>query len=130
MGGTMTADSPFKPGARVAIQKRHGEGYTEAFVEKSYKNGNFTLKGSIQQWKPSAPWGTQPWRAHRTGRDIWDRSYLMHWNEQTDAEIAAATNLAKRRIRKDKLLSRLGHMDPDILTDTMLDQIAAALGEK
>lgn len=47
---------PFQPGVKVAVVSRARFGdsvsFREAVVAKIYKNGNFCLEGSAQQWCP------------------------------------------------------------------------------
>lgn len=94
----MSTNSPFKPGARCAL--RQWDNYTEVFVERIHKNGNFTLRGQgAQQWRPYS-WsssGSPTWYASKTGQDSWDRTSLMIWDATTDAEISA--HFAERRLK-------------------------------
>jgi hypothetical protein len=125
------ADSPFIPGARVAIKSRYVDDYTEAFVDKVHKSGNFTLKGSPQQWRP---WRTAyddevSWSAVETGGG-WSRRHLKLWDESTDAEIKEKMAATKRRQRFEEIKRRLHNMAPAEATDAMLDQIEAALPKK
>lgn len=95
----------FVPGARVAIRDKHGDGYREAFVDKVYKNGNFTLRS--QQWRPWRPGAHDDgrWCAHETGERGWNGGMpsgsgmeRIRPSEMTDAMLAAieaALSLAK-----------------------------------
>jgi hypothetical protein len=93
------AEHPFVPGARVAVSIRFSDEVRESFVDKVYKSGNFTLRGSNQQWRPwCSDWSDKRWHATATGSG-WDRGSLQLWDETTDAEISArvaATNLKNR----------------------------------
>lgn len=124
--------SPFVPGARVAIDDRWGN-CREAFVEKVYKNGNFTLRGDNwrQQWRPRR--SGHEWSATPTGADPWTRTKLRIWDAMVDAEISAKIALAKRKTRREAILDAIRRLPDDRLTDAMLDAIEAALasvGEK
>ena len=92
--------SPFVPGARVAVTERFGNAMTEAFVEKVYKSGNFTLRGSNQQWKPwKSTWSNEPrWSAVETGSG-YSRRRLDLWDETTDAEITEKIETERTRQR-------------------------------
>lgn len=86
--------SPFVPGARVAIECRWStKNFTEGFIDRVYKTGNFTLRGSSQQWRP---WRRQgDWRARQTGADrrFSNPQNLRIWNDATNAEITGAIAL-------------------------------------
>lgn len=100
----MSKEHPFVPGARVAIHDRFGDGMREGFVEKVYKTGNFTLRGSSQQWRPwDCSWSQEKrWSATSTGSSGWDRRRLDLWDETTDKEISdkIAASLLKDRWNK------------------------------
>jgi hypothetical protein len=115
-------ENPFKPGVRVAVFDRHADTYYENFVDKVYKNGNFTLKGSTQQWRPhnGRRWATE------TG-NVWNRPALKIWDADTDAEITAKIAAFARGQRFKKIQDRLRRMAPSAVTNDMLDQIEAAL---
>lgn len=124
------SESPFVPGARVAIRDRYGDGRTEAFVEKVHTNGNFTLRGSKQQWRPWRSGYDGRWSAHETGGgygrralDIWDETT----DATTDAEIAAAVAKTRRRTRLREIQERVRRLQVNSTTDAMLDAIEAAL---
>lgn len=78
----------FKPGTRVAVNSRWSDGdLYEGFVDKLYKSGRFTLRGSAQQWKAYRDNG-EPWQAMETGSGRHRRT-LRIWTDETDAEIKA-----------------------------------------
>lgn len=89
----MAEDHPFKPGTRVAVSEgRYTGGYREAFVDKVYKTGRFTLVGDLarKQWTPRL-WGfcgpnPPTWEAWNSGGG----ATIKIWDETTDAEITAA----------------------------------------
>lgn len=103
------ADSPFISGARVAVTDYHGDGAREDFVEKAYKNGNFTLRGSKQQWKPwNSSFGNQKWSARQTGDgQRLSRRRLTIWDEDTDKEIVARVEATKARERWRSVRAKL-----------------------
>ena len=111
----------FKPGVRVAIRDRY-HSYTEGFVDKVYKTGNFTLKGSTQQWRPRM----DDRRATETVNG-WNQRSLVIWDAENDAEISANIAHQNRKQRFEKIKDRLHRMAPSAVTDAMLDQIEAAL---
>lgn len=121
-------DSPFVPGARVAIDYGFG-GWREDFVATVHKNGNFTLKGGgKQQWRPSSPWSGGYWTAHRTGDgSLYSRTSARIWDEAADAELKEKFAAQARKDRWRLLHNRIGKLSDDDLTDAMLDQIEAAL---
>lgn len=128
--------SPFISGARVAMQSGFENDYSERFVEKVHKSGNFTLRGDTskppQQWRPSSyrSYGDSPkliWSARQTGSHRYNRSYLKIWDETTDAEISGAVALTKRGVRLHSIRECLAKLKPAEATDLMLDQIEVAL---
>lgn len=96
----MAEDHPFKPGTRVAVSEgRYTGGYREAFVDKVYKTGRFTLVGDPdrKQWTARL-WGlcgpkTPTWEAWGSGYS----GSLKIWDETTDAEITAANEERDRQ---------------------------------
>lgn len=125
--------SPFVAGARVAVESRYAGGYREAFVDRVYKNGNFTLKGddSRQQWRPNSwrEYGTDNIRhsAHQTGRGSWSTGSLEIWDAETDAKIGAGVALQKRRVRLAAVARVVAGLRAEDITDEMLAKIEAAL---
>lgn len=121
----MTDENPFVPGARVAVRSRYGDDMTEAFVDKVRKNGNFTLRGSTQQWRPWCNgYGDRTWGASETCRDYSRRS-LRIWDETTDAEIRsriAATQLKTRWYKLQDKVRRIQNPSVDLC-----DQIETAM---
>lgn len=123
-------ESPFVPGARVAISQRHSDDVQEGFVEKQYKTGRFTVRGSNQQWRPwrgSYDGGT--WSATETG-ESWYRRSLKIWDPTTDKEISEQVAISNRRRRWVELRFRFEKVKLDDLTDVMLDAIDSALGSQ
>ena len=125
----MTQESPFIPGARVAIMSSsvyHAD-VREAFVDKVHKSGNFTLRGSRQQWRPWGPSTYQTeWRAIETGEGYSKRK-LVIWDDSTDAKIQEQKAEIKRNQRCHEIRDRVSSLSFDSVTDAMLDQIKAAL---
>jgi hypothetical protein len=121
------SDSPFIVGARVAMRSHDGEIWREHFVEKVYKNGNFTLRGDKQQWRAiCARWGDDnvSWDAWRTGdHGHWDRTTLNLWGESTEAHNRAVA----RRSRYYALRKRFERVHERDLTDAMLDAVEGVL---
>lgn len=121
----MTEDTnPFVPDARVAVFERYGDGVTEAFVDKAYKSGNFTLRGSKQQWRPWSYGYDNRWRASETGHG-WNRRSLEIWDETTDKELAAKFEAAKAKARWQDLCRKVGSVKNP--TAAMCDAVEAAL---
>lgn len=125
----MSTESTFKEGTRVAVQ-HGGRGvnpyYSEHFVEKVYKNGNFILKGDPhrKQW---CPYGDGV-GARQTGNfSFGGRPQLKIWDETTDAEIAAANERQKRRDRMWKIKREVEHMHAEKFTDEVLEAFERAL---
>jgi hypothetical protein len=91
-------DNPFKPGAQVAIQMQGGWRAPHSFklgrVAKVHKNGNFTLEGSPQQWRPYAPSSYENfWRAGGAGSSA---GVLWIVDEDTKPRIVEQNAKAKR----------------------------------
>lgn len=129
----MTAETPnpFIAGARVAISDRwNRDALTEGFVEKVYKNGRFTLRGSSQQWRPYSP-GTysenkHEWRAHETG-DGFAKGVLTIWNEHTNADLTAKLSRHQHSVRWQEVRLRVDRLIGEQVTPEQLAQIEAAL---
>lgn len=124
--------SPFVPGARVAVHDRYADGYTPGKVAKVYKTGKFILEGSTQQWKPYRHgWGdgTRAWCATETG-DSWRHGSLKIWDASTDAEIRTALADKARKDRWYALRKRVEAMHHDNVTDAMCDALEALLPPK
>jgi hypothetical protein len=87
------SESPFVAGARVAIEVEGGyhapTGYKEAFVDKAFKTGRFTLRGSAQQWRPYEPAGYTPyWNASQTGNHGYRMGgRLRIWDDAANTEM-------------------------------------------
>jgi hypothetical protein len=127
-------DSPFVPGARVAIRYGHSDNYTESFVDKVYKTGRFTLRGAPkQQWRPST-WrdfgddAKTTWVAYKTN-DRWSRSMLKIWDATTDTEISAALAAQARLERFDKVRTKIGRLRTSEVTDGFLTKLELAFKE-
>lgn len=122
--------SPFIAGARVAVEVDGGfrtdSGYREEFVDKAHKSGRFTLRGSAQQWRPSAPWTSKNyWSAEQTGGNSWPRSpHLRIWDDAADAEITATIAKAARYQKFTKLKREIenARFSAELVTDEVLDQ--------
>jgi hypothetical protein len=124
--------SPFVVGARVALQEGFTDSYTEQFVEKVYKNGNFTLRGRDQQWRPHC-WNGYgedkvSWSASKTGKGLgYARASVKIWDETTDAEIREKIDAQRRRTRLREIQERVNRLRDREVTDELLNQIEAAL---
>lgn len=127
------ASSPFVPGARVAIDDPGGHlspvGYKEGTVEKVYKTGHFTLKGSPQRWRVHEPCGHAAyWRASMTGDHRWSRAGALRiWDDAADVEIRDAISARSRYDRftlaRDEMARRAVRSWQ--LTDEMVNQLEA-----
>lgn len=121
-------DSPFQPGARVAIEVDGGyhapTGYKEAFVDKAFKTGRFTLLGSKQQWRPYEPVGhwTPYWHANETG-DSYRRGRLRIWDDAADAEIREANATRHRYDRFTALKTEIDRLrfSSELVSDQVVD---------
>lgn len=119
------SDTPFIPGARVAVDDRFGSGIKESFVDKVYKNGNFTLRDSKQQWRPwHGGYGEKRWHATATGSG-WHRASLSLWDEATDRELTEKIEAQKIKLRWQKIRSKIDGMKYP--TAAMCDAIETAL---
>ena len=119
-------DHPFVPGARVAVRNLYSDRVIENFVDKVYKTGNFTLRGSSQQWKPwQNSYGQRTWAASETGSGRWSGSRLDLWDETTDAKISADIEASKARHRWNDLRRKVERIrEPD---NVLCDAIEVAL---
>lgn len=125
-------DSPFKPGARCAL--RCGESYTEVFVDRVHKSGNFTLRGQgSQQWHPCQFGGWYPsdpmrWQASKTGeRGGFNRESLLLWDATTDAEITSAVAEQRLANRLYAVKKRVERLRPADVSDSYLTALELAL---
>lgn len=128
-------DSPFKPGARCALRSGYnGDTYTEVFVDRVHKSGNFTLRGrGSQQWRPSSyrnfgPDETTRWSANKTGGS-WgaSRESLMLWDVNTDEEITAAQEEQRLRERLANVKKRVERLRVDDVSNSYLTALELAL---
>ena len=119
------SESPFIAGVRVAVRQGDYEKWHEKFIDKVHKNGNFTLRGDKQQWKPnSSSWsGAVTWAAFQTGDTRWNRARVEVWSEKTDEDNRGVA----RKQRYIALRKRFERVHESELTDSMLDAIEAAL---
>lgn len=116
------AESQFKPGTRVAINSRYGNTRKEAFVEKVYKSGNFTLKGQ----------GNQQWRPHCGGRYASEtgNNYpesCQVWDDALDARIAAENLRREIDDRAFELLSKIKELRPSWWDAELIGDVTKAL---
>lgn len=79
------ADSPFIVGAEVAIVSRSNwtsdVTYRKARIANVYKNGNFLIEGSPQQWKPGNG------KAYRTGERGYIYDHIEPLSHQLEEEV-------------------------------------------
>lgn len=120
----MTQASPFQPGVRVAIG-RDEEGYREAFVGKVYKNGNFTLKGDTQQWRPAQAGYQGSWSARQTGQFSWQAPGLLLWDAETEPRIAARNAEIRRRSRLHWVVNAIRNMKPEHTSEEVVAALEA-----
>ncbi|MDB5607745.1 MAG: hypothetical protein JWP25_4645 [Bradyrhizobium sp.] len=122
-------EHPFVPGARVAIEVDRSNytpiGYKEAFVDKVFKTGRFTLRDSKQQWRPYEPAHYQPhWYASQTGDHGWrGGGRLRIWDEGADAEITYAIATHRRYQQFTELKAQIVclRFSPELVTDEVID---------
>jgi hypothetical protein len=116
--------SPFVPGATVAVSRGQGrdrEYYSKRVVEKVYKNGNFTLQGDRQQYRPSC-WASHRreedgsykniWRAEPTGESRTYRVYSVSvrpWDEELEEELNHRDAERALKGRADAVRHRVYH---------------------
>lgn len=110
-------ESPFVPGARVAIRSSGygNDGYHEGFVDKVHKPrgradyGNIVLRGSPQQYSVRCYRGYRDgagdWHAHSTGGG-WHGATVYLWTDKIDQEIVEASKERARRKLQDTLRAR------------------------
>ena len=128
-------EHPFVPGARVAVSEKYSDNrlltkksaayVTESFVEKVYKSGNFTLRGSKQQWSPwQSTWGDKRWSAIETGSG-YHRRRLDLWDETTDREIKDKIDEQNVKRRWRDIRSKIDNTKEP--TAALCDAVEAAL---
>jgi hypothetical protein len=125
----MTDQSPFVPGARVAVyigDRWTERGYREDFVEKTHRTGRFTLRSNPkQQWSPTKPSGYQNyWSANETGDHGWNGGGTLRiWDDAGDSEIMEANNKFARFNKFRKLKDEMHRIQfSDLVTDELMDQ--------
>ncbi len=122
-------DSPFIPGAKVALVSQAGgwhspQIFIEGTVAKTHKNGNFVLEGSPQQWRPYAPSSYENfWRAGATGNSS---RILRIWDETTSEEIERKNARAACFTRFKNAQSII---ERAVFCDAITDEIASKLTE-
>lgn len=127
-----TSDSPFVPGARVAVRWRPRWSFptfAEDVVARVYKTGNFTLASDPKkQWRPRHSYdaGQRRWEARPAGDPYGGKTVLL-WDDRTEAEVKAAHAKASRQSRLLAAQRTIERLRVDAVTDDMLDQIEAAL---
>lgn len=120
-------DSPFKPGARVAVNVRCSDDVRESFVEKVHKNGNFTLHGSSQQWRPSGGPSVLSARYHAfETRSGYSRGHLILWDEAADVDITAKIAATKLKNRWRDIRNKIDQLR-ECPNEATCDAIEAAL---
>jgi hypothetical protein len=121
------SETPFIPGARVAVSEKYSDGLTEGLVEKVYKNGNFTIRGSKQQWRPwQNNYGGRNWGAMETGSG-WHRRTLKLWDETTDKEIQQKIEEQRTKERWRAIRAKIEGMRYP--TPALCDSVEAALSQ-
>ncbi len=119
------SDSPFIPGARVAVGERYGDEVTEGFVDKVYENGNFTLRGDKQQWRGyQSSFSDRRWSALET-RGGYQRRRLDLWDAETDKDIREKMDARRSRIRWQRIKLKIDATKEP--TPALCDAIEAAL---
>lgn len=122
-------DSPFVPGARIAILG--GPYPREATVNTVRKGGNFTIVGEgPQQWRPwqNSRGSQASWRASKTGQNTWSsRESVIFWDASTEPEILQELGKAKRFKRLRSIQDRLARLNADNVADGTLTQLEAVL---
>lgn len=127
----MTDESPFKVGTEVYKVRRSNWAetgiYQSATVAKVYKNGNFTLEGSNQQWKPSQTYhdGGRSWGAYPTGDTTFNRTRVIPVNEETLARRQREETEARRLNAAQDLLNRMNHAHAIVRNRFTTEDIAA-----
>lgn len=132
---TSPTDHPFQPGTRVAITSRTTHSFAEDWVEKVYKNGNFTLRSNPKkQWRPwlQKSWTTQEesWQANRAGSvGHWtaDRGMAVVWDETTDAKIQEQRQEQERKVRLRNIKYRVECLTHKRLDDGTISELEAIL---
>jgi len=123
-------DHPFQPGVEVALRTVTHDPWsiweTGKKVAKVHANGNFTLEGSSQQWRPFGRFDGK-YSANKTGqRDLYSRQSLYLLSE-VKRDIAKDRAQLMRHRRFYSIRDRIDKMRYTEVTDAMLDAIEAAL---
>jgi len=123
-------ESPFQPGAEVAIQIQGGWRAPHSFrlgrVAKVHKNGNFVLEGSPQQWRPYAPSSYEPfWHAGARGAG---NGVLWIVDDTTKPKISEQNKRAKRYNRYTNARNVI-EREPfsELVTDEVLEKLESVV---
>ena len=132
---SINLDHPFQPGARVAMTSGYSDIVSEHFVDKVYKTGHFTLKGSGQRYRPSShmSFGENKhvsWTARATGKSSWSRTTIKLWDEHTDKEITDAFNEQKKKDKLQDIRHRIDRLQARNIDMDALCKIEALLSAK
>ncbi|MET4289210.1 hypothetical protein [Bradyrhizobium sp. LA6.12] len=118
-------EHPFAPGARVAVSEKYTDNVAENFVDKVYKSGNFTLRGSKQQWSPwQSTWSDKRWSAMETGSGF-HRRRLDLWDDATDQELKEKIEAQNVKKRWRDIRSKIDNIKEP--TAALCDAVEAAL---
>ena len=127
----MAINQTINVGTKLAIVSYYGERRISGpvTVAKVYKNGNFTIEGSDQQYKSHTGYDGKLY-ANKTGQSSTVRhQHLEVWDEHIDAEINAKTanNLLTKRLEVISKLFDAAYKHDYNRTDitTVLDGIEA-----
>jgi hypothetical protein len=117
------SECPFKPGVEVVIDnynygRRH---YARAVVDKVYKNGNITLVGSTQQYRPGKD-SSGSWSAWQTG-DSWGRGGTVRMPTEEIMRRAAISEARMTWKRAVETIDRAGI--PDDPDTELLERLVA-----
>lgn len=119
------SETKFTPGLRVVRESgaRHWDNleYRYAVVDKVHKNGNFTLVGSPQQYRPGSDG-----RAIETG-DGYHRGIVVILTPEMEHKIAAHIAFSARRKSFSELLRAIERVPAKNLTDEFVAALAAAV---
>lgn len=95
----------FEVGTKVIVPLRHGTNdYNIKTVSKVHKNGNFSIEGSPQQYRPHGD------SANATGDSGWRQRSVWIATEEIIARFEAAILRDRLMVRADIIKANIGHI--------------------
>lgn len=110
---TTVKDHPFVTDTKVAVRSGRGD-FRQAFVDKVYKTGHFTLHGSPQRYRCYGCDTAVP-----TSRNPWCSVIVCLWDEKIEQEVAKQ----RLRYRFETLQRQVEKIKPEQATAEMVAEL-------